>query len=896
MTEPSSANIAYWQRLHALLEEALTLPSEQRMQWLNTLTPEHGDLKLALGKMLASDGVETDTFLSTAMPLRHLALKQFEEHEDKPGDRVGPYLLLRCLGNGGMGAVWLAQRADGSLERQVALKLPHAHWAPDLAKRLRRERDILASLEHRNIARLYDAGVSEQGRPYLALEYVDGQPIDIYCNQKKLDVPGRVRLFLQVARAVSYAHARLIVHRDLKPTNVLVTAAGGTKLLDFGVAKLLEDESGDATQRTVLTQALGAPLTPSYASPEQIRGERITVASDVYSLGVVLYELLSGKRPYSLKNYSAATMQAAMAQGPIPLASSVASRESARVLKGDLDTIIAKALKHNPGYRYRNVDAFADDIERYLAGEPVLAQPDRMSYKLRKFIVRNRAAVAAVASVGVSLIVGGAVAAWQWTQAVEQRDRAQALLARNSAVIELNSVMLSDAVTSDLAARLAAVFAEGERLVPSVFKDQPERMAGALHSLADFYGTLPDVKKTLELLDRAAELVQSSKDTDLKMSIDCSRARWLAETGQREKAKGLFARMDVVQDFAAETRLDCLRHRGYIARGDLNRAPALDYAQRGVQTLAEMTNPSPLQRVSVVAELAAAFDVNGQRAEAEKNYLWALDQVQQLGLRDTVYARNLQNSLGLLNYRAGNFLQGIKYYDDVVQALRKKTANIEVPASILNGRAIGYEHLADYERALADYAEARMMAQRHNQLILVVYAGVGQASVYQRMGKPALAQQILDELPDASPTSVVTPMKIVTQARVNLDRGNTLEAKAALAKLVETLTAANNTNQPLVISLRILSELKLTAGDLAGARADIDRAMQVSAKQQAGKPHSAEMGLHLMQAARIAHAQGDFAGSQAALQAAAEHLQATLGAQHPAFVQVQSLRQVFVQR
>ena len=252
-----------------------------------------------------------------------------DESDLKAGALVGPYRLLRELGVGGMGSVWLAERADGTLKRQVALKLPRASWARGLAERMARERDILASLEHPNIARLYDAGTDAQGRPFLALEYVEGQPIDVYCSERALSIRQRLQLLLEVASAVTFAHSRLVVHRDLKPSNILVTADGQVRLLDFGIAKLME---GDRTQETQLTQMAGRALTLDYASPEQIRGEPIGTASDVYSLGVVAYELLAGAKPYKLKRGSAAELEETIATVDAPLASATAADPAPNVI------------------------------------------------------------------------------------------------------------------------------------------------------------------------------------------------------------------------------------------------------------------------------------------------------------------------------------------------------------------------------------------------------------------------------------------------------------------------------------------------------------------------------------------------------------------------------------
>ena len=241
---------------------------------------------------------------------------------DQPGDTIGSYRLLRELGSGGMGVVWLAERSDGLVKRPVALKLPHQVWQrAGLAERMAREREILATLTHPNIARLYDAGLTAGHRPFLAIEYVEGHPIDTYCRDHRLDAGARVRLFVQVANAVAYAHAKLVVHRDLKPANILVDADGQVRLLDFGIAKLLDQHQA---RETALTELSGRPLTLDYASPEQIRGEPLTIGSDVYSLGVVLYELLSGARPYKLKRDSRGALEDAILEADPPLPSAVA--------------------------------------------------------------------------------------------------------------------------------------------------------------------------------------------------------------------------------------------------------------------------------------------------------------------------------------------------------------------------------------------------------------------------------------------------------------------------------------------------------------------------------------------------------------------------------------------
>ena len=500
---PAAADLteSSWKVFSALLDRALELAPSDRLAWLDTLDAEHAHLKPALCLMLQrSAGVETAHWLDT-LPRNDGPVPALDESDLKAGALVGPYRLLRELGVGGMGSVWLAERADGTLKRQVALKLPRASWARGLAERMARERDILASLEHPNIARLYDAGTDAQGRPFLALEYVEGQPIDVYCRERGLGVRPRLALLLQVAHAVAFAHSRLVVHRDLKPSNILVTADGQVRLLDFGIAKLME---GDRTQETQLTQLAGHALTLDYASPEQIRGEQIGTASDVYSLGVVAYELLTGARPYKLKRGSAAELEETIATVDAPLASATATDTAARKeLRGDLDAILNTALRKDAQQRYASVDAFAQDIERHLRGEPVLARPDRTGYRLRKFVGRNRLAVGAAAAVLLAVLTGASVALWQARIAVEQAriaqeqgeaarkeaKRAQAVQTFLLDIFRRNSHLQADPLKArtTTARELLDI---GAAQVGEALKDVPEAQLEVISVLTDMYTQL----------------------------------------------------------------------------------------------------------------------------------------------------------------------------------------------------------------------------------------------------------------------------------------------------------------------------------------------------------------------------------------------------------------------
>lgn len=411
-----------WQRVDALLSQALALPDAEREGWLSQLAPEDRPLESTLRALLARASVETDDFMRRPAIPRALEAIEAKSRPDHAGLEVGPYRLLREVGAGGMGTVWLAERADGTWQRQVAIKLPRSGWALGVAERLEQERDTLAALEHPNIARLYDAGVTASGRPFIAMEFIDGLPIDAHVAARSLGIQERLQLFLDVTSAVAYAHGRLVVHRDLKPSNILVSQSGEVKLLDFGAAKLLGDDGVSA-----LTRLAGRAMSPEYAAPEQIRNEPITVATDVYSLGVVLYELLTGQRPYRLQRVSAAALEEAIEKADVPLASSRAAgnRKLARALRGDLDNILAKALRRDPAERYRSVEAFAEDIARHLAGEPVHARPGSARYRFMKFIRRHAGAVSAAAAIVLAVGIGGGVALWQANVARVEAARAE---------------------------------------------------------------------------------------------------------------------------------------------------------------------------------------------------------------------------------------------------------------------------------------------------------------------------------------------------------------------------------------------------------------------------------------------------------------------------------------
>ncbi len=446
--------------------------------------------------------------------------------------RVGPYRLLRELGRGGMGVVHLAERAEGGFEQRVAIKLIKRGMDSEaILRRFLAERQILAGLDHPNIARLLDGGLSEDGQPYFALEYIEGEPLLDYCDARRLPVDARLELFEQACRAVEYAHGRLVVHRDLKPSNLLVTGDGRVKLLDFGVAKLLE--AGEAGESTQLTELGARPMTPAYAAPEQLRGEPVTTATDVYALGVVLYELLTGRKPGAAGAASEAEGQeiwrpseAAMRSFPegsreglrgspeeVASARRTTPQRLRRYLAGDLDTIFLEALRPEPERRYGSAAALLEDLRRHRLGLPVTARPDSVGYRARKFIRRHRVGVAAVSAAVAALVLGLAASLWQAGVAARERDRARQEAKRAAQVKEfLVEVFVAadpaQAKGEELTAR--ELLERGADRIERELADEPAIQAELTRAVGQILGSLGQYPRARALEERSLELLRQA--------------------------------------------------------------------------------------------------------------------------------------------------------------------------------------------------------------------------------------------------------------------------------------------------------------------------------------------------------------------------------------------------
>jgi serine/threonine-protein kinase len=579
-------------RISTLLSEALEREPETRAAFLDAACAGDAELRAELDSLLAAHEIE-GSFDAIANALTSLTRP---DESSELGRRLGPFRVVRVLGYGGMGAVYLGERIDGQFEQKVALKIIRSGRGGDEARRrFLEERQILARLEHPNIARLLDGGITEEGEPYFAMEYIEGEPIDVYCDRLRLDVDQRLKLFLQVCDAVQNAHQSLVVHRDLKPSNILVTPSGQVKLLDFGIAKLLSDAD---TADDGVTQTRLRWLTPDYASPEQVRGEPVTTASDVYALGIVLYYLLTGRLPYRVENATPAEVERVVCQSE-PTPPSVATRQSRRRLEGDLDTIVLQALRKEPSRRYRSAVHLAEDIGRHIAGLTVQARPATLGYRTAKFVRRHRVWLAAASLVALSL-VGGIIGTT--TQArIARRER-------------------------DLA-RLEAIKSE-----------QISAFLTGLFKASDPRETLGDTVTARDLLERGAARV----DRELAAQPTV-RATMLQVMGQVYNELGQFDRA-----ISAWSQALALR-RANLGPQHPDVAETLTRLAISTRALGQHETAAPLLRealevwtrllgpnrgneevASILSSLAEVHLVRGELTEAESRYRQALEMRQQL--------------------------------------------------------------------------------------------------------------------------------------------------------------------------------------------------------------------------------------------------------------------------
>ncbi len=889
--------------LNDLLDTALDLPAGERARWLETLPGEYDSLKPRLRALLERAAeVETSDFLGT---LPKIDLGATVRSSETAGDLVGPYRLVRELGTGGMGTVWLAEGHDGALRRRVALKLIRAHTSRDvLAERMARERDILAALEHPHIARLYDAGVSDKGIPYLALEYVEGEPIIDYC--RKLDTRARVRLFLQVAEAVAYAHAKLVVHRDLKPANILVTADGQVHLLDFGIAKLLDE--GRALE-THLTRAGGRAFTPEYASPEQLLGEPLTISSDLYSLGVTFYEALTGQRPYRLKRASLGALEDAVLAADPPRPSEVAEGGARRALQGDLDTIALKALKKKPFERYATVNAFADDLHRYLDGRPVLARPDSVWYRTRKFVSRHRLTVGAGVAVVLAITIGGVAAmvqgieagrqrdeasrqheeaAKQRDEAARQRDVAFAQQRRAQAYSDFMGVLLQDAGAGDRPLKPTELLDRGVQMLEQRAGKDQKVDAYMWYELSRNYLLFVQTDRELALLERAAAGARTIGDSNLLAASECS-ATWTLGYRDRVAARTRFesARrvIESILQPADYAILDCARAEASLRRQEGDFAGAIEVINRA---RARVSGPAPSdwRNEQLMATLSDVYRASGRFKDALEISAASLAAVRDAGRAGSMAELVSLNNHGGNLCGMGEYLACAEVQGAALALLEKSELTTNQPLAVRQNYGTTLWRLGQPQRALELADEERAAAERAGNRMSYALCHLLAARALLDLGRRAESLQRLEAAEavwNADPKAYARLIQEsnVHRAWLRLAAGDAAGAATVVRGMLKRAGYPAQKGAPgLDRVLRVAARAALQAGDAAAAEQYATDALAISQRIARAEDSSADAGLAaLMRAeARVKLGRADDAVVDAGL--ALRGLRNGLGPEH----------------
>ena len=763
-----------WEQIEGIFESALEQPAEVRERFVATASNGDEELGREVMSLLRSAESAGDYFADLAD--RAWVPQVAEAKVDGlQGRRIGKYRLVQLIGRGGMGAVYLAERDDQQFEMQTALKLlPVGLESEESRSRFLSERQILARLQHPSIAQLLDGGVTDDGTPYYVMEHVEGVPLDVYCDTRELAISERLEIFLQVCEAVQHAHQNLIVHRDLKPGNILVTEAGKVKLLDFGIARVLDPSQQGGAALTETRRA--RPMTLAYASPEQVRGETVTTASDVYALGIILYKLLAGRHPHRLPFTSPTDAERTICEEQ-PALPSVALRSSVvptaegaghsrqpsvrkliRQISGDLDTIVMMALRKEPERRYASVVQFASDIRGYLAGLPVSAQKDTLRYRTSRFVRRNKAAVVLAVAFGMMLaaLVGMAL---RFTVTSAAQSRA---IARESQTTAQVSTFLIDLFkTADPVegfgdtVRVRTILDRGAEYIDEALRDEPEIRARLTSVLGLVYGHMG-------LHDEALELHQQAVDLQFQLhgGAHLSVAEGLYQLAETQRSRRNFAAAESLYVAALDLRRrldddpvsvsDALRGLALNLR-ELGKVDSAEVLTREVLEIrTEVLGEAHLQTVAAHLDLAYVLRAKGELDSAEAIYLDVIPHVRTRGDSGRLLLGSAYNNLGflyrakkqfadaerwyrealplerrrgrepnlfiLLNNLAGVLYQQVKYVE-AEEALRERLAVAEAHWPLGNWR-IGNAHssLGDLFMMLGDTAQAEPFVRRRVEI------------------------------------------------------------------------------------------------------------------------------------------------------------------------------------
>lgn len=861
-----------WEALEPLLDRALSLSTEEQSAWLDELTISSPDLAADLGVLLSGESAaDQEGFLVEPLELRLSGLE------------FGAYALERPLGQGGMGSVWLARRIDGRFEGRVAIKLLNLALVSTTGQeRFRREGSMLARLTHPGIARLLDAGVSDSGQPYLVLEYVDGRPIDTFAAARRLDVAQRVRLFLQVLAAVGHAHANLVVHRDIKPNNILVTDDGEVKLLDFGIGKLLDAEGG--APNTTITIEGGRALTPDFAAPEQVRGGTITTATDVYSLGTLLYLLVSGRHPTTEGSRT-----------PADALLRVLQVEPARLKLGDLDTILAKALRKEPRGRYQTVAAFADDLERYLGDEPVSARRDSLAYRGRKFLQRHRASVAAVTVVVAALATATIFSLGQMQEARRQRDAALEARKRADAQAEFQSVLMSQIGERPITMR--EILERGHNILERQYAGDQKFLASMLVQLSMRFAELGDTKMTGQVLARAESIAVAGPYPHELAEIRCRiAANVLTDNHFDEARRWMASANSLLRTFRdPDIETHCLQVRADIEMDTGHADSSLMLIRRAIAIQDSMGTGDLVQHIDLMSTLAEALSTAGRARDAISTYRHSLRLLDSTG-RTGMMQRNLfQHNLAVALLQIGETNEAEQLLSNTLKQFTVADKTGRVPSLALSH----YAYMALYDGHLDSARKYLSLLDRQSLADHTPYwdglALFGLVQVEARLGRVADARRFAERLRPLSdnPAFAVAPELVDYRlAEAWLARA-TGDHATAYNKAVEVLQArgyfGGTRRRVFHVALVLAAESALMLGKSAEALGLARGARENATRDALSETRSAYVGEARLIEARALLATHDTSGARTSLERAIIALQNGGGPHHPRVAESEAL-------
>lgn len=866
-----------WARVLALLDEALELDPARRDAWLATLRGDDTALAEQLRELLALHAANCSSRFMEHSPL--------DSGDDLVGRQIGPYLIERLLGRGGMGSVWLARRNDGKFEGRAAIKvLERRGLGGNTASQIRHEASLLARLSHPHIGRLLDAGIRENGQSYLILEYVEGKPIDRYCRARSMPLDARLRLFVTILDAVSHAHAHLVVHRDIKPANVLVTSEGVVKLLDFGVASL---QAAPDARNAEAPRA----LTPGYAAPEQLRGEPVTTAGDVYALGVLLHVLVTGEHPFGgPETTETELMRATLCEDPEPASGRLACAADSRRVRGDLDAIIARALSREPAARYTTAADFAADVRAYLGNFPVRARPATRAYIAQKFAQRHRGGVLSAALTALVLLAASIVTTLQTIEARKQRDFALTQLGRAEAINDLNYYVVNDAGTAGQPITTRGLLARAEHVLERERLNDANRVS-LLASVGQEYEAQDDHASGMRILNEAYALSRRVSDPSARAQAACTLAGALADDGSSPRADALIREglreLPDAPEFALD-RATCLEWGAAVATNAADPQLALQRSREEVRVLRQVPFPHEVAEMHADETLASALRHAGRYREANEAFASGWQRLVALGRDDTVGAGIWLNNWAMDLLRLGRLLEMERLLRRSI-ALEEggSTGGVASPTR-LDNYALTLLELARIDEAAGVAARAYREATRLGHQGAILENRLWTARICVAQHNVAGATVALDEAERAMRRLLPAgdffySLLSAERALVARERNDLPAARMLIDDAIQIAerTSRNGGSFYVPIFLTYRAELELAAREPVPAQTDLQRALdQLLAGAQPGD-YSVYVGRAELLLAQVLRLEGKGAEAQREAELAAGQLTRAEGSDHP---------------